>query len=149
MKKTTCSRGHARTPENLYWNGRSHHCRLCSHINEPIARRRYKRRDPWGYYLTQLRKNAKRRGLEFSITKADLEPLPEFCPVLGMRLNYFGGENGPIPDAASVDRHDSRIGYIPGNVTVMSARANMLKSNASAEELQMLTEYMFRLPNPQ
>ena len=35
----------------------------------------------------------------------------------------------------SLDRIDSTKGYVPGNVWVISNKANRMKSNAAAEEL--------------
>lgn len=60
------------------------------------------------------------------------------CPVLhipivlGAECNNFGGP--------SVDRKRPAEGYVPGNVRVISYRANLLKSNASCEELRLVYE---------
>lgn len=70
---------------------------------------------------------------------ADIEPLPIVCPVFGTPLDYSG--NGG-PDAASVDRIDSKKGYLPGNVAVMSVRANRLKTSATADELQAIVDFL-------
>jgi hypothetical protein len=42
----------------------------------------------------------------------------------------------------SLDRIDSDKGYVKGNVQVISYRANMLKSNASIEELEKVLNWM-------
>jgi len=99
--------------------------------------------DGWkSMILARLRHRAKKRGWEFSITADDLE-LPEFCPVLGMKLVARKGIDARTsPCAPSVDRFDNSKGYIPGNVRVISARANVLKNDATLEEVRAILRYM-------
>lgn len=63
--------------------------------------------------------------------------IPEVCPVLGIPLKINVG-SGLHPDSVSVDRIDPTKGYIKGNVRLISARANHLKSNATTEELEKI-----------
>lgn len=140
-RKKRCRRGHA-TAVHARWNGRSWSCGKCASINGKKGRLRRKQSDPFEYYLAQLRRNAKRRGLSFSITRKDLMPFPIYCPVLGIKLDYSGIAGGPVPNAASVDRTKSHLGYVRGNVQVMSSRANMLKNNATADELLLVWRYV-------
>jgi hypothetical protein len=139
--KTHCKRGHPTIPENVTWNGRSWSCKKCNCLMGAKNRRDRRAKDPISYWLLELQRNAKKRGQPFSITQADLMPLPTHCPVFGIELNYLGkaGRN-----AASVDRHDCKQGYIPGNVAVMSRRANTLKNDATPEELQQILDYLRR-----
>ena len=46
----------------------------------------------------------------------------------------------------SLDRWDNTKGYIPGNVFVISMRANMLKSNVSREEILQIAKYVMTKP---
>lgn len=78
--------------------------------------------------------------MDATITRYDIE-WPEFCPVLGVRLVYDGGGGVVGPNTASLDRHDNTLGYIPGNVYVISRRANTLKNDATAEELEAVVRY--------
>ena len=64
---------------------------------------------------------------------------PEYCPVLGMRLDY---DNSQRDESAEIDRVDNRYGYIPGNVAVISRRANRIKNNGSLEEHMKLVEWL-------
>ena len=105
------------------------------------SHKRLRRADPLGYLLKELKKNAKKRGSDFSLTKNDLLPAPTHCPVFGVLLEYTG--NGG-PNSASFDRSDSSKGYVPGNVVIMSKRANLLKNNATADELQKVVDYLRR-----
>jgi hypothetical protein len=61
--------------------------------------------------------------------------------------NYFGTEFLQLnvnnrsrrePNSPSLDRIDNTKGYVPGNVWVISWRANDLKRNATLEELKLL-----------
>ena len=98
----------------------------------------FKSRDPIGHLITQARHRAKKRGMACTIIKDDLE-VPEFCPALGIRLNQ-----GDLQSAYSLDRLDSTCGYVPGNVRVISFRANSIKQDAAPEELQRVADYAAR-----
>jgi len=69
--------------------------------------------------LTQAKKRATAKGLDFSITLDDLLPLPEVCPVFGIKLNYKGAQ-GFMNDSPSIDRIDSSKGYVKGNIQIIS-----------------------------
>lgn len=45
----------------------------------------------------------------------------------------------------SLDRIDNRMGYVPGNVWVISWKANRMKSDASMEELRVFCTNMLAL----
>jgi hypothetical protein len=93
--------------------------------------------------LGQARRRARVDGRLFSITIADLLPLPERCPVLGTLINYSGtGVRGFVNDCPSIDRFDPAKGYVPGNVRIISWRANRIKTDASIEELEAILRYM-------
>lgn len=78
---------------------------------------------------------ARTSGREFSLTRADLIPLPALCPVLGAGLDYPSLLDGSHHYTPSVDRIDSTGGYVSGNVQVISWRANRLKNDATLPEL--------------
>jgi hypothetical protein len=95
--------------------------------------------------LRRVRKRAIDAKLDFNLTTKDLK-IPTHCPVLGIPLKLFTGGpagrrnfNGP-----SVDRIDNSKGYIRGNVIVVSNRANILKSDATIEELIAIAKFYRR-----
>lgn len=77
-----------------------------------------------------------KRGLEFDISIQDIE-IVTHCPLLGVKLGYF---NTRIHNrnSASLDRIDSSLGYIKGNVWIISRRANIIKNDATPKELRRI-----------
>ena len=91
-----------------------------------------------------IKSRCKRMGREFSIDIKDII-IPEKCPVFGFELKREDRETWMC--APSVDRIDSSKGYIKGNVTVVSRRANIIKRDATIEELEQLFNYYKTLRN--
>lgn len=85
-----------------------------------------------------IKSRCKRTGREFSIDLEDII-IPEKCPVFGFELKREDKQTWM--SAPSVDRIDSSKGYIKGNITVVSRRANILKRDATVEELELLLNY--------
>lgn len=76
-------------------------------------------------------------GLPFSIEVGSLL-IPSLCPVLGIPL-IVGGKRSP--NSPSLDRIEPSRGYVPGNVRIISDRANRLKSNRPLEVLKFHAEF--------
>jgi hypothetical protein len=83
--------------------------------------------------LSRLKFRAKAQGIAFDLDRSDII-IPDVCPVLGIKLTWNQGR-GYHPDSPSVDKIDPSRGYVKGNVRVISARANLLKNDATVEEL--------------
>ncbi len=98
-----------------------------------------KEKDIVGHLLKEARRRAAKRGLEYMIGRDDLK-YDGFCPVFGWRFQI--GPRGPA--MPTLDRIDSSRGYVPGNVMIISWRANLLKSNASLSEMENVLRYMRR-----
>lgn len=93
------------------------------------------------HMVSSARRNVKKTGHEHSIVAEDLIPLPTHCPIFGIKLTY-GGTGYPVASSASIDRVDNSKGYIPGNVQVISNRANSLKRDATISDVENLLAYM-------
>jgi hypothetical protein len=78
-------------------------------------------------------------GVEFSVDFGDLI-FPTHCPVLGIELDYFA--NGREENSPSFDRIDPKKGYIKGNVAIISWRANRIKNDGTAEEHQLIADFI-------
>ena len=96
-----------------------------------------------GYIIRNSKYCAKRRNIEFTIQYTDFE-LPEFCPILGIKLEYGSGHDGNAPQHATLDRIDNTKGYIPGNIMIVSRLANAMKNEATFNQLQtFITNYSY------
>jgi hypothetical protein len=112
---------------------------------------REKYRDPANTFFRQFhhrRQVAEKEGIPFTITFDELLK-PEFCPVLGVKLNYGcstgkDGKQTRDPNKASIDKVVPELGYVPGNVFVISWKANKLKSDMTVEQLEKILDYMKR-----
>lgn len=80
---------------------------------------------------------AKKFGVEFSITEKDFAPVTH-CPLLGVRLNFSIRKRGAHYNSPTIDRIDSNLGYVPGNVWVISGKANRIKNNATLREFETI-----------
>jgi hypothetical protein len=86
------------------------------------------------YHAAKAR--AKSKNIAFTITINDVI-IPKNCPVFGIPLDFSDRLHSP-----SLDRIINELGYIPGNVKVISSKANRLKNNGTIEEFQKIIEYM-------
>jgi len=122
-------------------------CKECVHINNSTenARIRYRKRNAlykdkeprcsmyWG-----SKHRAKVLKVPFTIVMEDIF-IPKQCPVFGTDFvfNVLNDDNSP-----TLDRIIPAIGYVPGNIAVISRRANRIKSNATIEELESLVSFL-------
>lgn len=101
----------------------------------------YRKNNTVKFLVYEAKRRARVKGVAFCITVDDLE-MPEFCPVLGIRL-VFG--TSKIRDTSpTIDRIDNSKGYVPGNVKIISWRANTIKGAGSANEHQAIVDYIRR-----
>lgn len=115
-------------------------------LNKKINERRAKikqTKEGWARYaLYSLRTRSNKTGVECTVTAKDLI-LPDYCPVLGIKLATNTNKRAmKAYDSPSIDRFDNTKGYIPGNIRVISNRANILKRDATLEEMKAIVKYM-------
>lgn len=82
------------------------------------------------------RQRAKKAGLVFTIEASDIV-VPERCPLLNVVLDRQATIATRMR-APSLDRKIQELGYTKDNTWVISYRANLLKNNATLEELELL-----------
>lgn len=90
--------------------------------------------------LYEARKRADKYSIPFDLDREDIH-VPEVCPVLGIPI-IVNSSSGPNNNSPSLDRVVPSLGYVHGNVKVISWRANRLKSDSSLEEMEALLKYM-------
>ncbi len=133
-------------------DGLEDYCRSCESVKGKIyyalnrdkilkKTKNYQQSNRSACMYNTIRSRAKKKGIEFDIEIEDIS-YPEFCPVLGLRLERNAGianTNSP-----SVDRIDPTKGYVKGNIQVISNKANTMKSNATPEELLMFADWIYK-----
>ena len=98
----------------------------------------YNARYPERRMLRAAKNASKVKSLPYNLTVDDIN-IPEVCPILGIPLiKQFVKRNGSSP---SLDRIVPELGYVKGNVMVISWRANFLKSDASIDEMEQLAQF--------
>ena len=133
----TCKNGHK--SKRFTHNGVCYECcQLASSANY-----HKNKRDP-DYYkhrkFNATRTRAARAGIPFDLEPDDIV-WNSTCPVFGFVLDY-GSDDCQNPNAASLDKVDPTLGYVKGNVRVVSMRANWLKQDATVEQLEQIARYM-------
>ena len=89
------------------------------------------------------RSRAKAAGVEFTITLDDVRavfPADWVCPVLGIAMRH--GQGTSHDASPTLDRINPEWGYTPGNIAVMSYRANRAKGALTAAELEQIAIWM-------
>ena len=112
---------------------------------ECFRARRYKHRrdNPKLNFLVSARHRAKTDGVSFDITPDDID-IPEFCPVLGIKLQFNYGVGGAKDNSPSIDRLIPELGYVKGNIAVISWRANRIKNNATIDEIKKVYDWILK-----
>jgi len=90
------------------------------------------------------RVRAVKKGVPFTISVADILaifPADGLCPVFGTELLFQQGYSGRV-NSPSLDRIIPSVGYVAGNIAVISNRANMVKNDATPCELRALADWI-------
>jgi hypothetical protein len=116
-------------------------CKSCSSIR--AEKEREKRKENWKYkpalhMLNNSKQRAKSLGREHTLTIDDIM-IPDYCPILNIKLEV--GDRKNHDNAPSIDRINNDGGYTKDNIMIMSTRANLLKKNATIDELIMIGNF--------
>lgn len=120
-------------------SGKKPYCKPCGRAAMETQRRdRTWKDDAAKVLLNGSKQRAKKAGMEHTLTYKDIV-IPDTCPVLGIPLRREDRETWM--NAPSLDRIDNSKGYVSHNVIVVSRRANMLKKDATVEELVAIARF--------
>jgi hypothetical protein len=108
------------------------------HVKKMSVERRLKRA-PEITLFYNAKNRAKAKGLSFDIEFSDIV-FPDVCPILGIALKVSAGFASP--NSPSIDRIDPSLGYVKGNIQIISHKANTIKSNATLDELKSVIRHM-------
>jgi hypothetical protein len=146
--------------DSEFYSGRRE-CKRCTYDSRKEYREEYKsthnqnnqkyyysertnsyRIDPRKYLFKVAKTRAKKQGQPFEICLDDII-IPEKCPILNVDIDFFiKNKADSYKYAASLDRIDNLKGYVPGNVRVISRKANMMKRDLNLEILEKLILYI-------
>ena len=108
---------------------------VCKECRKTVSKNQWKNKTYIQKIYARAKTRATRKGREFNIEIEDIV-IPDLCPVFGVPLVE------ETEYAPSIDRIDSSKGYIKGNIQIISRRANLLKNNATIEELEMVINFL-------
>ena len=74
---------------------------------------------------------------------ADMPEIPVRCPILGFPLQKH--KLKPSFDSPTMDRIRPSLGYVAGNIQIISQRANVIKNDATAAEVRKVADYMRKM----
>ena len=89
------------------------------------------------------KRSAKKKNLPFNLTPeyvASLE-LPKRCPVLGIEISPKPYGEGRDDGTPSLDKFYPELGYVKGNVQIISWKANALKRDGTPEEWEKIAKW--------
>lgn len=100
----------------------------------------YRLKNPAKVLLWGARQRSRKKGWACNLTLDDIA-IPNFCPVLGIPI-FLDLDAKRVqrnkPNSPSLDRIHADMGYVKGNVRVISWRANDLKKNMTLEEARLV-----------
>lgn len=90
--------------------------------------------------LSHIRRRAKEKGLPCNITAKYITSItPTHCPVLGIPIQHNIGVSADT--SVSIDRIVPELGYVVGNVIVVSKLANQIRSSGRPEDIIRVGEF--------
>jgi len=126
--------------KDILGNTRNRSCRYCNTLE-------YREKDARDKLLYNARQRANKDGKECTISRRDIV-ISKICPVLGIPLvssegkgRIAGKEN---PNAPELDRINNKEGYTPGNICVISSKANVQKKDGNIKEFAAILAYLIQ-----
>jgi len=99
----------------------------------------HKAKGPEYHMWRSARKRARRDEVPCDIKPEDIV-IPEVCPVLGILMVH--GEGKASFASPTLDRFLPELGYVKGNIEVISLRANSIKRHYSTETIGLVYKWM-------
>lgn len=110
------------------------------------ARKQRHSDEPWHQMVITARRSSTRTNVPFDIDAEYVKsifPTDNKCPVF--ETLFTTSTKGKTRDQSpSLDKIIPSLGYVKGNVVIISLKANRMKNNGSIEELQRLVNFYLR-----
>jgi hypothetical protein len=113
---------------------------------EALYQHLYRIRYPQVQVARGIKQRSKAKGIPVDTEYLRSIKCPEKCPVFGYDIKFgrpYRGK-GSLRNMASFDRINPDLGYVPGNVQIISMFANSMKQDASKEELEVFARWVLR-----
>lgn len=117
------------------------------------ATREHQRRSSKLEHIKSLLKNIKtkctNKNIVFDVEENYVLSIsPDFCPVFGVALGWCAKTGGKAKqNSPSIDRIVPHLGYVKGNIQVVSQLANVMKQNATPEQLRQFGAWAINQPD--
>jgi len=102
---------------------------------------KWRKANPAKHLLGLAKYRAKRDDLPFDIAWEDIN-IPSICPILEIPLEKGVGKVSYT--SPTLDKIIPEQGYVKGNIQVISHKANVMKNNATPEELVLFAKWVQR-----
>lgn len=99
-----------------------------------VYEKEYRQRNRAHSMFVKTRSRAKQLGIPFDLDEQDIV-IPVLCPILNVPFV------APGRYAPTLDRKVPALGYIKGNVWVVTKLANVMKNDASLDELRRFAKW--------
>lgn len=100
-----------------------------------------KKNEPWRLLCEATAARARKRKIPFNLDVQYVESIwADKCPVFGISMGV--GKGKPHDISPSIDRIVPALGYVKGNVKIISYKANVIKNSGSAAEHRQIAEYI-------
>lgn len=145
--RRSAEKARAADPEKFRAAYRRHYAK---HRDKRIEQtKQWVKKNPGCYLFYNAKRRASALGLPFDLKLADIV-IPDICPVLGIPIvkENAARKGFSEPGLPSIDRLIPPKGYVRNNIRIISMRANIIKGNATLEELEMVAAYVRRETAP-
>ena len=113
----------------------------CTENKEQIKAKHHENRvaNPALGMFNSAKQRAKKLGIPFELELTDIQ-VPTHCPILGIKLTV--GKDKCSWSSPSLDRIAPELGYVKGNIQVISRQANTMKLHATADQLRSFAAWI-------
>lgn len=114
-------------------------CKECRVIQSKKTWKNIKKNNPTRVIYNRAKSRAIINNIEFDIEISDII-IPLKCPIFDIELKINDPDWTP-----SIDRINPRLGYIRGNIIIVSNKANRIKNNALPEDILKVGRFYSKL----
>ena len=108
---------------------------VCKECKKSITKNQWKNYSLEYKIFNRTRSRATAKNINFNLELSDII-IPKECPVFKVPFIYNDKDW-----SASIDRINPNLGYIKGNIMIISNKANRIKNDASLKDLQQVVSF--------